>query len=424
MGSIIAERDQQTNVGRYRQIGLDGFTFFMANIQTGFGPFVSVYLSQQKWAQPDIFLVLTIANIVALLFQIPCGMYVDYLMTHKRSSLKKVAGISTFFIAFSALSLTLWTSFLFVSLALVLHSVFSAIITPAISLITILTTEPKRLGRRFGRNAGCSSAGNALAASLMGIVGTYATRYVFYITSVLMVPAMFALYFIPVNHHGSNTEILEKKTSTGDHGASFFQLLTMHFKNKTLLVFAVVLMIYYTANAAIPSFVGSVMTQRSTEYANLYVALTMIIPPLIVTFLAPFVGKWADIVGRYPFLLLSFIVLLIKGIWFAYLYSPEFLTLVQFLDGIPSAIFAVMIPLVTADLTKRTGGYSFALGMIGLMMQVGASFSTYLVSELLTRYNTQQTFLGLALVGFIGFLFMAVLMKETKDSNSEASKEN
>jgi len=34
--------------------GLDWFIFFVADVQTGFGPFVSVYLTAQKWTQVDI----------------------------------------------------------------------------------------------------------------------------------------------------------------------------------------------------------------------------------------------------------------------------------------------------------------------------------------------------------------------------------
>jgi hypothetical protein len=39
--------------------GLDWFTFFLADIQTGFGPFVAIYLTAHQWAQFDIGLVLT-----------------------------------------------------------------------------------------------------------------------------------------------------------------------------------------------------------------------------------------------------------------------------------------------------------------------------------------------------------------------------
>ena len=49
--------------------GLDWFVFFVADVQTGFGPFISVYLTTEKWTQVDIGLVLTVGGLVALIGQ-------------------------------------------------------------------------------------------------------------------------------------------------------------------------------------------------------------------------------------------------------------------------------------------------------------------------------------------------------------------
>src|SRR5947199_7048732 len=57
--------------------GLDWFVFFLADVQTGFGPFVAVYLTSQNWTQVEIGLVLSISGIVALLGQTPGGALVD-----------------------------------------------------------------------------------------------------------------------------------------------------------------------------------------------------------------------------------------------------------------------------------------------------------------------------------------------------------
>ena len=44
--------------------GLDWFVFFVANVQTGFGPFISVYLTSRAWTQVDIGIVLSIGSLV------------------------------------------------------------------------------------------------------------------------------------------------------------------------------------------------------------------------------------------------------------------------------------------------------------------------------------------------------------------------
>src|SRR5260370_3093303 len=45
--------------------GLDWFIFFLADVQTGFGPFIAVYLTTQKWTQVEIGLVLSISGLGA-----------------------------------------------------------------------------------------------------------------------------------------------------------------------------------------------------------------------------------------------------------------------------------------------------------------------------------------------------------------------
>src|SRR4051812_1013927 len=62
---------------RESQRGLDWFIFFLADVQTGFGPFVAVYLTTQKWTQVEIGFVLSIGGIIGLLGQMPGGAIVD-----------------------------------------------------------------------------------------------------------------------------------------------------------------------------------------------------------------------------------------------------------------------------------------------------------------------------------------------------------
>ena len=71
---------------RTGQRGLDWFNFFVADIQTGFGPFLSVYLTTQKWTQVDIGLVLSIGSIAGLLAQVPGGWVVDLARSKLRAA--------------------------------------------------------------------------------------------------------------------------------------------------------------------------------------------------------------------------------------------------------------------------------------------------------------------------------------------------
>ena len=74
--------------------GLDWFVFCIADVQTGFGPFVAVYLTTQKWTQVDIGLLLSVAGLVALVGQMPGGALVD-----AAKSERFVAGVAVVAIA-------------------------------------------------------------------------------------------------------------------------------------------------------------------------------------------------------------------------------------------------------------------------------------------------------------------------------------
>ena len=57
--------------------GLDWFIFFLADVQTGFGPFIAVYLTTEKWTQAQIGFVLSIGGVIGLVGQMPGGAIVD-----------------------------------------------------------------------------------------------------------------------------------------------------------------------------------------------------------------------------------------------------------------------------------------------------------------------------------------------------------
>ena len=58
--------------------GLSGLAFFTAAVQTGFGPFIAVYLTEGGWSQTNIGVALSIGTATAMVTQVPSGMLVDH----------------------------------------------------------------------------------------------------------------------------------------------------------------------------------------------------------------------------------------------------------------------------------------------------------------------------------------------------------
>ena len=108
--------------------GLDWFNLCVANIQTGFGPFIAVYLSSQSWTQTSIGLALSIGTVTSMASQVPAGALVDAVANKTR-----VAAFSVLVFTASALMFAIYPIPLFVYLAEILHGVSSCTLGPAVA---------------------------------------------------------------------------------------------------------------------------------------------------------------------------------------------------------------------------------------------------------------------------------------------------
>ena len=82
--------------------------------------------------------------------------------------------------------------------------------------------------------------------------------------------------------------------------------------------------------------------------------------------------------GRRPLLLLTFLALSARGAIFAVTSDPYLVVAAQLLDGVSAASLGVLVPLIIADVTRGSGHFNFAQGLIGAAVGIGASFSTRL----------------------------------------------
>lgn len=387
--------------------GLDWFVFFVADVQTGFGPFVAVYLTEHKWTQIDIGLVLSIAGMTALIGQVPGGMLVD-----SAQSPRAVAGFAVAVIAMSALAYALSPVFAVILLAAVMQAAASCVLGPAMAAISLGLVDHDRIGARLGRNARFAALGNGFAAVAMGAWGyLVSARAVFFITAAMLLPALFMLRRIQPN------EIDAERSHGGprDHerGLRLRGLLGM-LRRPALLAFAVCLMLFQFANTAMLPLMGSVLTMRSSQWAIPMIAASIVGPQLIVALCSPLVSDLARSLGRRPLLLAAFAVLPLRGFLFAVVTNPLILVMVQMLDGVTAAVFAVMVPLVIADVTRGTGRFNLGQGIVGTTIGIGASMSPAYAGYLSDHYSSQTAFLGLTAVAMLGLAVAWVLMPETR----------
>jgi MFS family permease len=388
---------------------LDWCVFFVADVQTGFGAFVAVFLTQQKWTQVDIGVLLTISGLVGLIAQAPCGALVDSVRSERR-----LAAVALVAIAGSAFTFAAWPMFVVAIASRVVLAVASCILGLAIVAISVGLSGKRGLARRLARNAAFASAGTGIAAALMGACGYYLSpRAVFYISGALAMPAIVALLRI-------RPEEIAPASDAG-HGAP--ANLTTQLKNLVDLArqpgfaaFALCTMMFHLANAAMLPLAASLMTQRSDKTASLLVAAAIVIPQFTVSGLSLLVGRLADVWGRRPLLLIGFAALAMRGMLFALIREPDALVAIQALDGVSAAVLGVLAPLVIADVT-RARHFNLAQGVIGCAMGVGASLSTTLSGYLADAYGGAFAFDALAMLAVLGLVLLALTMPETSPGN-------
>ena len=393
--------------------GLDWFVFFLADVQTGFGPFVSVYLTTQAWTQVDIGLVLTVGGLVALAGQMPGGALVDAVRSERLLAACGVLAISA-----SALALAAWPFFLLVLLGRVLHAMASCVLGPAIAAISLGLVGHAGMGERLGRNARFASIGTGLAAAAMGALGYFtSSRYVFFATAALILPTLFALFQIRPE------EIDPERAHGGKHGSGArklgegFLAVTAH---GPLLILAACTLLFHLANAAMLPLMGSLLTMRSANWATVLIAVCIVVPQFVVALFSPWVGRQAERWGRRPLLLLGFAALPIRGLLFAVVSNPYLLVCVQILDGISAAVLGVLVPLVVADATRGTGRFNLAQGIVGTAVGIGASLSTTLAGYLSDYFGTGVAFMGLAALGCGGLALVWAALPETRPTVLES----
>lgn len=390
--------------------GLNALNFLIAAVQTGFGPFVAVWLTRQHWSETDIGLALSIGTGVALLGQLPAGALVD-----SQRNKRMLTAIALVTLALSATLYAIPATLPTIWAAEVMHSSASVIIMPAIAAMTLSMCGHSAFSERLGINARYQSIGNAAAGGLMGVVAYYLDEgAVFWATALLVIPALIALYLM----QGVDCPVPEAEhKAVAEPGATDgwpWQI----FREPALHMFAVCAVLFHLANAAMLPLALNGLAQRSNE-TDFAVSATIVIPQAINAIFAPWAGIMAQRLGRRPVMLFGFCALPIRALLFSTEPDAVFLVLIQALDGVSATVFGLMMPLIAADVTRKTGHLNFAIGSIGLAAGVGATFSTTLAGLAADHLGPALAFWGLAATGALAVLIVLLLMPETRPPEDE-----
>ena len=394
------------------RFGLNGLNFFTAAVQAGFGPFIAVWLTQQGWGVTALGVALSVGTFAALIGQLPGGMLVDQV------HVKRNAGAGALLVmASAAVALSLSPSVPVVWGGEIGHALASCVMTPAIAALTLSVCGHDAFGERLGLNTRYAALGNAASAAVLGLAASaISLRSVFVVTAALVVPAMATLFMIRGDVAVVHDHPALKHPRQREHPP--WQV----FAEPALHVFAVAVVLFQFANAALLPFALNALARRHGAPGYL-VSATIIVPQVITAAIAPWAGTLAQRIGRRPVLIVGFAAVPVRGLLFAMLPAALPLAVFQGLDGISAAVFGLMLPLIAADLTRRTGYLNLAIGALGLASGLGATFGTLVAGWVAERFGAQAMFLFLAGSGGAAVLLLWLGMPETRPARRrDASK--
>jgi MFS family permease len=267
--------------------GLDAVNLLLAGALSGFGPYVAVFLAEQKWTQQNIGFVLTAAGFAGLLTQLPACELLDAIRS-KRTAV--ALGAAT--VAAGALIIASWPSFPLVLTALVLPAMTGGFLGLAVAAISLGLVGHAALGERLGRNQRFASTGGVLAAGLMGFVGYFLSyRAIFLLAAALVLPLLFALGRIKPSdiHFGRACGVPDH------HGASAPPRMWHRsvWMNRGLLTFAGCMFLFQMANASMLPLTGESLVYSEVPFLTLIVSALIIVPQVIVAMMAPWAGRRA-----------------------------------------------------------------------------------------------------------------------------------
>jgi len=391
--------------------GLDWLNFLLADVQTGVGPFLAIYLAGYRWNEESVGLALTIGGIAGILTQTPAGGLVDSLR-----SKRVLVGMAVVALAAGALLIAFFPKFWPVMGAQILIGATSSVFLPAICAMSLGIVGRAAFDRRQGRNQTFNSAGNVVAAVSMGLLGYFiSNRSIFFFVAAFALPTILALRLI------KPAEIdyeLARGANDSDKRAKAESVWVL-FRDRPLVLFIACAVMFHFANAAMLPLLGEMLAKGRGRSSMLFMSACVVTTQLVVTLLASWSGRMAGIWGRKPLLLIAFGILPFRAILYTLTANTALLVAIQVMDGIAAAIFGVVSVLVIADLTRGSGRFNLTLGVLNTAVGIGAALSQVLAGSIVHHVGFRAGFLFLAAVAAAAFAILYLFMPETHNTRLE-----
>ncbi len=396
--------------GKKRSLrALEATNFFLADVQTGLGPFLAAYLAGAGWEPGRVGMALTVGGIITVILQAPAGAVVDQVRS-KRLVLVLACAVLTLGALLLSVTAAPWA----VYLAQALIGGAGPFLGPTLAAITMGMVGITLFDRQFGKNQSFNSAGNVFCALLIAAVShVLGNRAIFITAAVLTIPTVVAIRAIKsrdIDYDLARGGTLHETGTDRPAPASVIHTL---LGDRVLLVFLVCAFLFHFANAAMLPQLGEMLSHGARASAAPFMSACIIVTQVVIMCSATSIGRYANLHGRKPLLLLGFGVLPIRAVLYTLTNNTGALIAIQILDGVANAIFGVVSILVVADRTRATGRFNLVQGSLATAVGVGAALSTAFGGKLIQQFSYRVSFLALGAIAALAFLLLSIAIPET-----------
>jgi MFS family permease len=398
--------------------GLEATNFFLADVQTGLGPFLAAYLAGAGWAPGRVGMALTIGGIITVVLQAPAGAIVDQLRS-KRLILILASAV----LAVGAVLLSLTAAPWAVYTSQVLIGGAGPFLGPTLAAVTMGVVGVTFFDRQFGKNQSFNSAGNVACALLIaGMSHFFGNRAIFITAAVLTLPTVLAIRAIrskDIDYDLARGGVIQVD---GKEVAARVSVMKTLLGDRTLLVFLGCAFLFHFANAAMLPQLGEMLSHGSRASAAPFMSACIIVTQVVIMCFAPAIGRFANLHGRKPLLMIGFGVLPVRALLYTLTHNTESLIAIQLLDGVANAIFGVVSILVVADRTRATGRFNLVQGSLATAVGLGAALSTTFGGKLIQHFSYRISFLSLGAIAVLAFALLWTAIPETLTNENEPDK--
>ena len=388
---------------------LEATNFFLADVQTGLGPFLAAYLAGAGWEPGRVGIALTISGIVTVAFQTPAGAVVDRLR-----SKRLILFVACVVLALGALLLSLTAAPWTVYASQILIGGAGPFLGPTLAAMTMGIVGATLFDRQFGKNQSFNSAGNVFCALLIaGVSHFFGNRAIFIMAAVLTVPTVLSIRAIRSKDIDYNLARGGAAAQEGKEISARASVTQTLLGDKVLLIFLICAFLFHFANAAMLPQLGEMLSNGAPAQAEPFMSACIIVTQVVIMFTASGIGRFANVHGRKPLLMIGFGVLPLRAILYTLAHNTGSLIAIQVLDGIANAVFGVVSILFVADRTRSTGRFNLVQGGLATAVGLGAALSTTFGGKLIQHYSYRVSFLCLGAIAVVAFCLLWAAIPET-----------